>query len=243
MKKILIPLMLFGMFTMTFAQKEVKMVASASGQTDCKAFSQFKKGFKTQMTSYDKKDKVTGVVNQEIIEVGSEEGDLVATCKILTDEKFAKGRNEDFTTKLRCHNGNFVMNFRDMMGSRTSFSEMKNMEMKITGDNVEIPYRLSVGQTLPESTMNMEMIMNGASLMTLSCTMKDRVVEKKETISSSAGNFDCYKITYKILNSAGMGEDFSYAIWMENGLTVKTATYDESGKAINYTLLTKLEKP
>lgn len=241
MKKIFVLIAIWSCATGIIAQKQVTV--SSSGQTDCKSLGQFKKGFKTQMTSYDKKDQVANIVNQEVVEVGEEDGDLVATCKISTDEKFARSKKDEFTTKLRCHNGSIVMNFRDMMGSRTSFSEMKNMEMKITGDNVEIPNKLMVGQTLPENTMNMQMIMNGTPLMTMSCTMKDRIVEKKETITSSAGTFDCYKITYKIMNSTGMGEQYSYAIWMDKGLTVKTATFDEDGKSMGYSLLTKLEKP
>ena len=243
MKKILLFFILFGLGSGVIAQKQVNVSASSSGKIDCKTLMTFKKGFKTQMTSYDKKDQVTGIVNQEVIEVDTEGADVVATCKMSKDEKYSRERSDEFTTKLRCHNGGIVMNFRDMMGSRTSFAGMKNMEMKIAGDDVEIPYQLTVGQALPENTMTMQMLMNGNPVMTMSTTMKDRVVEKKETITTNAGTFECYKITYKIVNSTGMGEQYSYAIWMDKGLTIKSATYDEDGKAINYTLLTKLEKP
>ncbi|MFZ4545363.1 MAG: hypothetical protein ACOYOA_15025 [Saprospiraceae bacterium] len=219
------------------------VLSGVSAQSDCKMFSQFKKGFKMQMTSYDKNDKVVSAVDQEVIEVGTENGDMTATCKITTDQKEVKGMPENFTSKIRCRNGNIVMSFRDLMGSKTSFDAIKGMEMKITGEDVQIPYNLTVGQTLPDNEMTMEMFMETKPLAKMTFTMKDRMVEKKETITTSAGTFDCYKITYKMSNTMGMGEENSYAMWMDKGLTIKTATTDKKGKSMGYTLMTKLEKP
>ena len=243
MKQTILFLILICFAGDVFAQKQVSPSASISGKPDCKTLMNFTKGFKTQMTSYDSKNQVTGVVNQEVLGVSAEGADVVATCQISMDEAKKRSKSDPITTKLRCRNGNVVMNFRDLMGSRTSFAEMKNMEVKISGDEVEIPHQLSVGQSLPECTMSMQVVMNGNPLMTMSSTMKNRVVEKKELVSSSAGSFDCYKITYQIVNSTGMGEEFRYAFWVDKGLTIKTATFDEEGKMLNYTILTKLERP
>ena len=219
------------------------VLSGVTAQSDCKMFSQFKKGFKMQMTTYDKDEKAVSVVDQEVIEVGTENGDMTATCKITTDQKKVKDMPDDFTSKIRCRDGNIIMNFKDLMGSSKALEQMKGMEMKITGEDVAIPYNLSVGQSMPDNSMIMQMFLNGTQFMKMTFTMKDRKVEKKETISTSAGTFDCYKITYKMSTSMGMGEDNSYAMWLDKGLTIKTATFDSKGKSMGYTLMTKLQRP
>lgn len=90
-------------------------------------------------------------------------------------------------------------------------------------------------------------IQMGENSMTMTSTdmyLKNRKVEKKEDITTPAGTFACYKITYDMdmdmkvmginrkMNSTG-------AEWVAEGVgIVKTATYDKKGEIESYTLLT-----
>ena len=217
--------------------------SSTFAQNTCEGFGQFRKGLKTQMTNYDKNDKITSVVDQEVTDLTTIKGELEATSKVsMTDNKGEK-KFESFSTKIRCANGSIRMNFQDFIGRNPAMQKMEGAEMKITGDELVFPTSLSIGQTLPENAMTMEMILNGTPLMKMTFTMKDRKVVAKETITSPAGTWECYKITYTMTNSTGFGGDTTGALWLSNGMTIKTESYDKKGKKMGSGLMTKFQKP
>lgn len=227
MKKIIAPLFLFLSFALT-------------AQNDCNNMLQFKKGFKSQMTTYDKKDQVQNVVNSEIIDVKSAGKEVIAVCNVKIDDKKGKKEVEAMKTEFRCTDGVFYMNFKDLMTNNPSLRQMEGMEMKIDGGDMGFPINLSVGQKLEDSNMTMQMIMNGTPLMKMTFQMKDRKVEAKETVTTPAGTFECYKVTYTVGLSSGMGSSKG-AMWVSKGLTIKTESYDKKGAKEGYTLLTKVE--
>jgi hypothetical protein len=229
MKKLLFTLFSTLLFGQAFAQKS------------CEGFGQFRKGLKTELTSYDHKDKVTTVVNQEVKELKTVAGELTATCNVTMKDKNDKPMGENFTTQIKCKDGNIYMNFKDMIGGG-AMSQMKGAEMKITGDDLMYPYALSVGQTFPTAKTDMQMLMNGTPLMKMSFTMKDRKVTAKESLTTPAGTFDCYKITYTMESSMALVGESTGAMWLSDGMMVKTESYGKKGVRNSSTVLTKLTK-
>ena len=192
------------------------------------------------MTSYDGKDKVSGVINQEVIELATVGGELIATSKVISSDKKGKSMGESFTTKIKCKEGNISMNFQDIIGA--AMPKMEGAEMKITGDDLMYSYSLSVGQTFPDAKTNMEILLSGKSLMKMEFTMKNRKVAAKENLTTPAGTFECYKITYSMVSSMKMVGESTGALWLSDGMMIKTESYSKKGEKTHTTLLTKLVK-
>ncbi len=229
MKKLLFTLLSTLFLSQAFAQKS------------CEGFGQFRKGLKTELTSYDHKDKATNVVSQEVTELKTVGGELTATCNVTMKDKNDKPIGEKFTTQMRCKDGNIYMNFKDMIGAG-ALGQMKDAEMKITGDDLMYPYALSTGQTFPNAKTDMQVLMGGTPIMTMSFTMKDRKVAAKESLTTPAGTFDCYKITYTMESSMALVGESTGAMWLSDGMMIKTESYNKKGVKSGSTLLTKLTK-
>lgn len=218
------------------------LLSYTNAQNNCNDMLQFKKGFKSQMTTYDKKDQVQNVVNSEILEVKSAGNEVIAVCNVKMDDLKNKKEVESMKTEFRCVDGIFYMNFRDLMTDNPALKKVEGMEMKIEGGDMGFPTNLSVGQTLADSKMSMQMIMNGTPLMKMEFNMNDRKVEGKENVTTPAGTWECYKVTYTVSLSSGFGGSSKGAMWVCKGLTIKTESYDKKGAKTGYTLLTKVEK-
>jgi arginine deiminase len=84
---------------------------------------------------------------------------------------------------------------------------------------------------------------DGPIPMGITFDMVDRKVVGKETITTSAGTFDCYKITYNTKSKivmANMNMKNVQYIAEEVG-AVKTEVYKDNGKLVSYSLLTKYQ--
>ena len=224
-----------------FTLLSIFILGQAFAQKSCEGFGQFRKGLKTELTSYDHKDKVSSVVNQEVTELKTLSGELIATCNVTMKDKNDKPIGENFTTQIKCKDGNIYMNFKDMIGAG-AMAQMKDAEMKISGDDLMYPYALSVGQTFPTAKTDMQMLMGGTPIMTMSFTMKDRKVTAKESVTTSAGTFDCYKITYTMESGMSFVGETTAAMWLSDGMMVKTESYNKKGVKNGSTVLTKLTK-
>ena len=115
---------------------------------------------------------------------------------------------------------------REFMGG------MEGMELNISGTALEMPKQLTVGQSLPDAEAEIEVRNNGFKMMTMQHTVTNRKVEAKESVTTAAGTFDCYKISY----------DFEFK-WVSEGVgVVKAEYYNKKGKLESSEELTKFQK-
>jgi len=134
----------------------------------------------------------------------------------------------------------------------SQFDKMSSGDMKaditIKGQQVRIPLDLSVGQTLPEEeVMNVIIKMTGVMSMTfnITTTFKNRKVETKEDITTPAGTFSCYKVSYDLEGKMDMGMMKQGATqkiieWLSPEIgTVKQETYNPKGKLESTMLLSE----
>src|SRR5690606_32954803 len=99
------------------------------------------------------------------------------------------------------------------------------------------------GMTLDDAKITMEARMNGMKIMTMNMEIKNRKVEAREKITTPAGTFDCFKITYDTYLKAVVKREYKTTIWFspEAG-TVKSENYNKKGKLDSTTLLTQFTK-
>ena len=81
------------------------------------------------------------------------------------------------------------------------------------------------------------------SMMNMTTKVYNRKVEAIEKITTEAGTFECYKITYDVFTDAMIDINTKGIDWIARDVgTVRTENYNKNGKLTGYTELIKLEK-
>lgn len=194
-----------------------------------------------EMTNYDKKDRMTGRVVQEILDKEVSGGDVTLTVgTLIYGEDNEEIHNSE--VKVGCSDGVFKIDMRDYVGEL--IKQYESMEVELEGDNLLIPSKLSAGQELPDGNVNIQVSSSGMTMVNMDVTIKNRKVEGQEEITTEAGTFDCYKISYdteaktKLFTVTTGGVE-----WLSPGVgVVKSESYNKKGKLTGYSLLTRLEK-
>ncbi|WKN33051.1 hypothetical protein PZB74_06800 [Porifericola rhodea] len=208
-------------------------------------FYRLKEGSEFEMTSYDKKDRPQGrTVN--VISAINEKGDTYEATfsskiydkkdKLITEGEFV----------MICDGDMLKIDMQRMLNSMEQLSAYENMEVEATGDFMELPSSLDVGQSLSDAstTVKVKMGESSATLSEMNIKINDRKVDSKEDITTSAGSFTCYKVSYITdvdMKMMGINRKSSYqgAEWIAEGVgVVRTETYDKKGKVSSYSLLT-----
>jgi len=210
---------------------------SLFAQNACSKYYVFKEGVKFEMTTYNNKDKQTGIVKYEVKNV-------TGNTAILKNELFdAKGKpvmSSEFG--LICDDKGISIDFKSLMNNQVfeQFKEM-DMDLDISGTNIQIPNNLSPGQTLPDAELIMTMSMASVTIK-MEIKITNRKVVGNETISTSAGTFDCILITSDRELKMGMNRTISSKQWLAEGVgMVKSEEYDKKGNLVSKSILTKFE--
>jgi hypothetical protein len=130
---------------------------------------------------------------------------------------------------------------RDMFGSDS------DIEFEMEGDYLELPRSLEIGQSLKDGIIEGKMTMEenpAMANMTITIKIFNRKVEAKEEITTPAGNFTCYKISYDMESSTkvmGMNNKVNLKgiDYVSEGTgVIKTESYNKKGSLSSYSLLT-----
>ncbi|MEO9891618.1 hypothetical protein [Aurantibacter sp.] len=212
-------------------------------QESCSKFYPLKEGSTFEYTNLDKKGKVDGTINYLISEVRSVGTATAATFNLkFKDKKGKQAFETDYT--FSCENGIVKLDYESLFPSQMmkQYTEM-GLEMDISGTDIEIPNDLNVGQELPDANVTMAMSMSGIN-MNVSVDRTNRKVENKESVTTSAGTFDCY-ILSELNTSKAMGAniEFQTKTWLAEGVgMIKSETYKKNGNLENKMELTKYSK-
>jgi hypothetical protein len=139
-----------------------------------------------------------------------------------------------------------MIDMRAFMNTQT-MEPYQDMEMKMEGDYLIFPANLQTGETLPEGNMTMMMSdkKNGTTAPVVRMRIYNRMVEGKESITCTAGTYDCYKINYdmKVENVAiGIPIAFNLKVteWIAPGKgLIKSESFRSNGKSMGYSVLSK----
>lgn len=221
----------------------VLYITSGTAQDNCSKYYPLEKGATFEYTMYNKKGKTDGTTEYKIAEVDNSGGKTTATMEIkYTDDKGKEVLSSEF--KMTCTGEGIKIDYASLMPSQM-MEQYKNMnvEMDMTGTDVELPNDLNVGQTLSDANVTMNMSMSGIK-MNITVDMVGRKVEKKESITTSAGTFDCYLIT-ETNRSKTMGaqQETHSKLWLSEGVgMVKQEMYKKNGDLMSRTELTKYSR-
>jgi hypothetical protein len=199
-----------------------------------------------EMTSYDTKDKMTGKSVMNIKDYQGRSDGFFTTIQTVSYDKKNKEVG-DHVFSMECKDGTILIDMKDWVPS-SSMESIKNMEMEITGDNIQIPQNLKVGKILPDANMTAKAKEQTMGSMNVNYSVTNRIVEAKEQITTPMGSFDTFKVSYLIkIESEVMGIKVPFTIkgidyFAEGWGVVKSESFNKSGKLIGYTLLTDVKK-
>ncbi|WP_034918896.1 hypothetical protein [Gillisia sp. CAL575] len=207
---------------------------------DCNSYFAMEEGITSQITSYDKKDRPVAVVDYEIKKVSNNNGIKIAEItSTVKDEKGKLIATSNY--EVSCKGDKISIDFRSMMSPQL-IEQYKDMELEITGNNIEIPNNLNVGDQLPDSNMEMTMNMGGMN-MKMNVAMINRSVTGEETIKTPAGTFECVVITYTSEFKMGITKSGTAKQWLSKGIgMVKQEDYNGNGNLTSSSLLTAFNK-
>jgi hypothetical protein len=200
-------------------------------------------GTSFQYTMTNKKGKTEGVTDYSITNVENSGGVTTATMKMkFTDEKGKEIMISDY--KMSCKGGSVKIDYNSLVPSNMmkQYTDM-GVEMDISGTDIELPNNLSVGQDLADANVAMTIKMTGMK-MTVKVDQINRKVEKKESITSPAGTFECFVLTQdNISETMGAKQTMQSKLWLAEGVgMVKQETYNKKGELMNKSELTSFKK-
>lgn len=219
-------------------------VAHSLFAQDCKNFYYLLNNAEVEMTIYNNDNKAVGKNIYNVLSVNKEGtntvSDFTSTFKDDKDKVITSGKG-----KFKCDGDNV---FIDMQMSMPNIPQIQQLKMEAgTGNSyLSYPSSLKEGASLPDGSFEMKGKANGMD-MALQYKVKDRKVTGKEKITTTAGSWDCYKITYNInlqMEVMGMAVplDMQATEWFAPGFgVVKTESYREN-KPVGTMLITGLKK-
>jgi len=205
-------------------------------QNDCTTYYPFEEGAKFEITSFSKKGKKESVVNYEVTSIENN----VATLKaIISDDKGKEVTTTEYN--VTCDGNSISIDFKSLMNPDL-FKQYKDMELDMSGTNIELPNHLEVGQSLKDANLKMTINMSGIK-MNMSIDMLNRKVDAKESVTTAAGTFDCFALSYNTEMKMGMKMSYKIKEWVAKGVgVVKSETYNKKGKSMGYSELTSFTK-
>jgi len=192
-----------------------------------------------EYTSLNGKGKTQGTISYTVTNVVDEGSTSSATMVMkYMDDKGKEAFNSEFT--YTCSGNTVTIDYESLM-SNQMLEQFEDMEMEISGTDIELPNDLEVGQVLPDANIAMKMSMSGMN-MTSTVDMVNRKVEKQETITTPAGTFDCYVIYSENESKMMMAnQTFPSRLWLAEDVgMVKQESFNKNGKLMSSTVLTAL---
>ncbi len=215
----------------------VLLAASLIAQDCGEGYFPVKSGAFIETKNYDAKGKLSGTNQQTILAVEQMAGGLSLKVK---SEQF-DNKDKPLSTQelgMRCENGVFYLDMKNFLDPNT-MGGMKDMEMSVDGLDLEFPNVLQVGQTLKDGDIQVKFMSGGMSIMNMSVKIYNRKVEAIENITTPAGTFECYKLSYDMDVKSIMKMTVKATQWVAKHVgAVKTESYDKNGKLVGYSILT-----
>ena len=208
----------------------------ATSQNACTTFFPFKKGVQFEITSYNPKGKKESVATYKVLTI---ENNIATIETNLSDEK-----GKDITTstfQVTCNGTSISIDFKSLMNAEL-MKQYKDIDVEMSGTNIEFPTDLKVGQTLKDANLKMVMDMGGMK-MNMTVDITNRKVNAKESITTPAGTFNCYALSSNSETKMGIKMSFEIKEWVAEGIgVIKSETYNKNGKLMGYTELTSITK-
>lgn len=170
------------------------LCSAAIHAQDCMGYYFLQNNKTIEMAIYNKKGSQTGKQVYTVSNVSnagnSATADLVSEMFDKKGKTIAKGN-----AKIKCNGGIMMVDMKMSIPSQPG-GPSANADVKADDIFMEYPASMNIGDALKDASMHMDMDNNGMK-QSVDMEVFDRKVEGKEKITTAAGSWDCYKISYK----------------------------------------------
>lgn len=208
---------------------------------DCEAYFPMKEGAEFEMTSYDKKDKVTGKIKHKVMAYANEgSGNISCSVQQETyDDKDELVYTNDYT--VQCVDGAFTLDMSLYVDSE-QMSGYQDMDTEVEATNLEMPMSPVAGQDLGDGSVTVKIGTGGVNMFTLTVNVTDRKVDAIEEITTDAGTFECVKISYTVTTKMLVKVERQVIEWYAKDVgVVKSETYKKD-KLEGYSVMTSFSE-
>lgn len=211
-----------------------------TAQDNCEIYYPMKEGVKFQISHYDgSKKKPSSIVNCQITNVKKTGEGISSTLKMSIEGE--EGNIPDQEIDVFCNGNKLSIDYESLLNPEM-LAQYGDFDYEISGTSIDWPSNLSVGQTLPDAEMNMNISVSGMN-MNIKTTISNRKVIAKEKITTPAGTFDCYVMTYDTtVDAMGMNSKTSTKEWFSKGVGMIKQEGYRNGKVQNWSQLTAFSK-
>lgn len=225
-------------------------VGTSHAQEDCTTFLPSEPGAVWETTHYNAKGKMGAKIRYELTELLEEGNSLVFKVDMTA---FNKNGKEVYNRPIEytCEDGKFRLDgtwgtnmslFNGVEGFER-MSVYQEVPMHVEAPDFFIPsLNTPVGTKLDDATVTMTI--ETQRTITTETKVTDRKIEAKESITTSAGTFECMVLS-QTTSARSMLTTFEVT-WKEwyapNVGVVRTEYFDKKGKLTSYFELTKLEQ-
>ena len=210
------------------------LLSTASNAQDCNSYYFLQKNKTVEMTIYGKKGEANGKQVYTVSDVTNAGDNITGTVNSeMFDKKgksIAKGHSQ-----IVC-NGGVMMIDMSMQLPQQQQEQFAKAEVKADKIYIEYPNNMKVGDKLKDATLNMD-IDNSGMKQNVNMVTSDRTVAAKESVTTTAGTWDCFKITYKskvTIKTMGIGMPFNIegTEWFAPGFGIVKTESKHGGTAI-----------
>ena len=199
---------------------------------DCSNYYFLQNNKTIEMTISNNKGKESGKMTYVVSDSKKNGGSITAT--INSEFVDAKGKSiTKATNNVKCENGVMQMDMKTFIPP-VQMEQMKSGTATATDVYLEYPANMNVGDQLKDGQFNMDYESTSGLRSSIEISITDRKVEGKVTITTSAGTWECYKISAKnkiVSKTAGIGFPIKMDVteWFSPGFGV-VKTESKSGK-------------
>jgi len=176
---------------------------------DCNQFLLLQKDKTVEITNYDKKGQPNGKQVYTVKDVSSSGGTVTGT---VNSEQFDKNSNSKAkaTSTIQCSGGEFRLDMKLMLPQQQA-EKYGDAEVNAKSSFLSYPGTMKVGDAPPDGSFTMDLSHSGGGpgapgappagppgfKQSLTMTISDRKVIAQESVTTTAGTWNCFKITYR----------------------------------------------
>jgi hypothetical protein len=177
---------------------------------DCNNYVFLQNNKKIEMTFYTRRGEPNGKQVYNVTDVARSGNSVKAT---VNSEMFDKrGKSVSKTTgQYDCEGGVIKMNMKLNLSAQ-QMETFREADVKAEDVYIEYPASMKVGDKLKDGNLQMEALHNGMKHEMI-MVVSDRNVVGKESVTTTAGTWDCFKITSKTtltIKVVGVGFPMSF---------------------------------
>ena len=197
----------------------------SSFSQNCGDYYYFQNNKTIEISIANKKGKETGKIVYAISDVNKKGSATVSTIHSEMFDKNGKSTSKA-TNNLQCDNGIVMMDMKMFIPSAQA-EQMGEMSATSSTNYLEYPSTMREGDALKDASFSMDFKSTSGINSHISIDMTNRKVVGKESVTTPAGTWDCFKITYhsKMIFKMGIGIPMNFDVteWFAPGFgTVKT---------------------